>query len=173
MRAIVSLSIVLLLGVSSLLAQSSPACPCCSEDHRAFDFWVGEWNIYDISGSTLLGTSKITLQDGACIVQEEYTSAQANYSGRSLSSFDRNSAKWRQYWLDSQGNILQIAGEWEDGKMILKNTTAAFDTLPETINQLSWTPLEDGRVNQHWKSSTDGGTTWTVLFDGFYVKKEE
>lgn len=173
MKILQHLTFIFFLGSTILHAQPSPSCPCCTEDHRAFDFWVGEWNVYDLSGTTLLGTSNISLKDGDCILQEEWTSAQANYSGRSFNSFDRNSKQWRQYWIDSQGSILQIAGGLAGNSMVMSSTTAAFDTIPETTTQISWTPLEDGRVRQTWRNTSDGGKSWTVLFDGYYAKKED
>ena len=35
----------------------------------------------------------------------------------------------------------------------------------------AWTPQPDGRVRQFWQQSSDGGTTWTVAFDGWYRRK--
>lgn len=172
MKNLPLVAILLLTSTSSLWGQSQ-SCPCCSEDYRAFDFWIGEWNVYDSSGSTLLGTSIISTQDGDCIIQEQWTSAQGNYSGRSLNLFDRTSQRWQQYWVDSQGNILRLSGGIVDGNMVMSSTTAAFDTIPETTNKLTWTPQEDGRVRQTWKSTQDSGDTWQTLFDGFYTKKEE
>lgn len=164
---------LLLISSTNLFAQTDTPCFCCSDNHRAFDFWVGEWNVYDQSGTTLLGTSHISLQNDGCILQEEWTSAQGNYSGRSLNSVDNNTGTWRQHWVDSQGNILQLSGGLENGVMVMTHVIPEQDTIPETINHLSWTPLEDGRVHQVWKTSTDNGETWISLFDGYYAKKEE
>lgn len=172
MRITQYLVLAYLLGTSSLLAQTSPACPCCTDAHRSFDFWVGDWEVYDQTGTTLLGTSQISLQDGACVLQEEWASAQGDYSGRSLNLFDRSSQQWLQYWVDSQGNILNLSGGIENNSMVMTSTTTAFDTIPETTNRLTWTPQEDGRVRQTWKSTQDQGGTWQTLFDGFYLKKE-
>jgi hypothetical protein len=40
----------------------------------------------------------------------------------------------------------------------------------EVIDRITWIPLEDGRVQQVWDTSRDGGETWRVDFDGMYAK---
>ena len=35
-------------------------------------------------------------------------------------------------------------------------------------DRITWTPNGDGTVRQLWESSTDGGATWSVAFDGTY-----
>ena len=40
------------------------------------------------------------------------------------------------------------------------------------LNEISWTPNDDGTVLQVWSSSTDTGATWRELFRGTYYPKE-
>ena len=37
---------------------------------------------------------------------------------------------------------------------------------------MTWTPLAEGGLRQVWETSTDGGTTWALGFDGTYSKKK-
>ena len=37
------------------------------------------------------------------------------------------------------------------------------------MQRITWSKNADGTVRQLWESSTDGGTTWTVAFDGTYA----
>lgn len=39
------------------------------------------------------------------------------------------------------------------------------------LNRITWNPTAPGRVRQLWETSTDGGATWTVAFDGRYIKR--
>jgi hypothetical protein len=41
----------------------------------------------------------------------------------------------------------------------------------KSVNRVTWQPLPDGRVRQHWEASEDGGTTWKTAFDGYYTKR--
>ena len=45
-------------------------------------------------------------------------------------------------------------------------TPTPFHRIGQT--RVTWRPLPDGRVRQTFESSTDGGKTWSVSFDGFY-----
>ena len=38
-------------------------------------------------------------------------------------------------------------------------------------DEIRWEPLEGGDVRQVWRSSRDGGETWSVAFDGRYVRE--
>jgi len=54
--------------------------------------------------------------------------------------------------------------------MVLRGETKTL--AGETVlDEIAWTPLDDGRVKQHWRRSTDGGETWQDAFIGFYAKK--
>jgi len=44
------------------------------------------------------------------------------------------------------------------------------DGAPSQINRVIWRPLADGRVNQSWEISRDGGATWTFVFDDIYSR---
>lgn len=57
-----------------------------------------------------------------------------------------------------------------DGCAVLAGDPSGADGKP-TRNRVTWTPLPNRHVRQLWESSTDGGTTWTVEFDGDYAPK--
>ena len=38
------------------------------------------------------------------------------------------------------------------------------------LNRITWTPFTADSVQQLWETSTDEGATWTVAFDGRYVR---
>ncbi len=39
------------------------------------------------------------------------------------------------------------------------------------VQRITWSKNADATVRQVWESSTDGGTTWTVAFDGIYAPR--
>jgi hypothetical protein len=53
--------------------------------------------------------------------------------------------------------------------MILEGDSAS-PTGVSMRNRVAWIPQTDGRVRQYWRTSTDGGKTWQVSFDGWYRK---
>ena len=44
---------------------------------------------------------------------------------------------------------------------------------PQSVQRITWTPLDDGRVRQHWEATTDGGKAWSTVFDGYYARRPE
>ena len=41
----------ILFTAFSALVKAQDGCPCCTENHKQFDFWVGEWIVYDTAGN--------------------------------------------------------------------------------------------------------------------------
>jgi hypothetical protein len=57
--------------------------------------------------------------------------------------------------------------------MVLAGDAFDADAPGKSARQrITWTPLGGGRVRQLWESSTDGGKTWSVAFDGLYVRED-
>ena len=156
-------------GVADPATLPPPAPPACDgEQHRQFDFWLGEWNV-SVNGKAA-GFNRITLLYGKCALQEDWTSAGGNFAGGSLNIYDRAKDRWHQTWVDSTGTLLELDGGLVEGKMVLSGQRPGADGSM-TTNRISWTPNADGSVRQHWETSTDGAH-WESLFDGLYVRAE-
>ncbi|WP_448549487.1 hypothetical protein [Thalassotalea fusca] len=148
-----------LLLVTSHVAQAS----CDTAPYRAFDFWLGEWQV-TTSTDDIVRHNKISSINNGCTVLEEY-STPSGYLGKSLNIYDRTTNQWHQSWTDSQGNLLQLQGNLVGHQMILQGKGAN-----NTLNRITWTPNKDGTVRQFWQSSKDNGKTWSTVFDGVYKK---
>jgi len=141
--------------------------PCDTPEHHAFDFWVGEWNVYRPDG-TLTGANSIRREYGGCVLHERYETGRG-YSGESLNIYDASRKVWHQTWVDSTGLLLVLEGGVVDGKMVLEGTITGPDGK-QTGQRITWTPHPDGSVQQLWESTGSDGQ-WTVAFDGKYVRK--
>ena len=75
--------------------------------------------------------------------------------------------------MDDSGTLLQLDGGLIDGVMVLSGQRPARDGTGMTQHRISWTPNPDGSVRQLWEASKDEGGSWTVLFDGLYIKAPE
>jgi hypothetical protein len=164
--------ILLFLFLSPVLeAQKTEGqCPCCSQEYRQFDFWLGDWEAYvkdKLAGTNLI----ISIQD-SCVIQESWISAGGTYSGTSYNYFNRNSGKWHQLWLDNQGSLLKLSGGMEGNQMILLSDEITDQKGQKLKNRISWTPMVDGSVRQHWETTIDGGAHWDTVFDGLYKRKK-
>lgn len=152
------------------LAQSSAPPACTAAEHRQFDFWLGEWDVTVPNGSAA-GVNRITSINGGCALREEWTGA-SGFTGTSINAYDASSGRWHQTWIGSDGLLLLLNGAFRDGTMELAGVTVGR-TGAKTHQRIRWTPLggSPARLRQLWETSTDGGKTWTMAFDGTYQKR--
>jgi hypothetical protein len=149
-----------------LLAAGRVSAACDTPAHRAFDFWVGEWQVKTPDGK-VAGANRIALEYGGCVVHEHYTTVRG-YSGESLNIYDASRNVWHQSWVDTDGLLLLLEGGIRDGKMVLQGQTVGADSKV-TKHRITWTPNRDGSVRQFWESTDDKGK-WVTAFDGLYTR---
>jgi hypothetical protein len=169
-------SVVVVGGVAlcalsvSATAQSTPPPACDRPEHRHFDFWIGEWDVTLPNGQTA-GTNRIQSINAGCALREEWTGAGGS-TGTSLNVFDASAGRWHQTWIGSDGVLLMLDGGLRDGMMELSGVTTGANGA-KTLHRIRWTPVggTPRTVRQLWESSTDGGKSWVVAFDGTYRKR--
>jgi hypothetical protein len=162
---------LLALGCGALIAMSvntahaaDPACD--SPEYRAFDFWIGDWEVRTPDGK-LAGTNRITREYGGCVLHEQYITDRG-YSGESLNLYDASRKLWHQTWVDSTGTLLLLEGGPREGRMVLEGQTLDEDAKP-IRHRITWTANPDGSVRQFWES-TDNAGKWGTAFDGQYKR---
>lgn len=161
---------VSILGFAAVQSQVPAAKPCVGPEYRQFDFWIGEWTVERADGK-VAGFNRIERVAGDCGLQETWTSATGG-SGRSLNAYSPHDDLWHQVWLDSGGLWMHLTGGLRDRSMALEGKTIDRGKAA-VLQRITWTPQKDGRVRQLWEQSKDDGKTWTVAFDGMYVKKKK
>jgi hypothetical protein len=155
-----------ILALSCFIAGSVAFAGACeAPDHRAFDFWLGEWKVRTPDGK-LVGINRIEREYDGCVLHERYTTDRG-YRGESLNIYDASRKVWHQTWVDSSGTLLLLEGGIRAGNMVLEGQTVGEGGL--TIqHRITWTPNPDGSVRQFWQS-TDAKGQWTTAFDGLYT----
>ncbi|MGH8251502.1 MAG: tetratricopeptide repeat protein [Steroidobacteraceae bacterium] len=148
------------------IALMVPLKPCNAAEFRHFDFWLGEWDVESVAAPGTISRNRITAVYGGCTLREEYVTP-AGYEGTSLSFYDAARKVWHQTWIDNQGGALYLEGGVQGEAMVME---ATMD--PDTVNRVTWTPLPDGRVRQHWESKAGDARTWTTVFDGYYTRRK-
>ena len=149
------------------LALPALAGPCDSEAHRAFDFWLGEWQVRTPEGK-LAGVNRIERGYEGCVLHERYASVR-DYRGESLNIYDASRKLWHQTWVDTAGTLLLLEGGVREGRMFLEGQTLGKDGQV-TRHRITWTPNADGSVRQFWESAEDTAD-WKITFDGRYTRK--
>ena len=143
------------------------ATPCDAPEYRAFDFWLGEWQVRIPTGK-LVGTNRIEREYDGCVVHERYTTDRG-YHGESLNIYDASRKVWHQTWVDSAGTLLLLDGGLRKGEMVLEGQSVGADGQP-IRQRITWTPNADGSVRQHWEAM-DAKGQWSTAFDGSYTHK--
>jgi hypothetical protein len=143
--------------------------PCASPKAHEFDFWIGNWTVYQSGTSTIVGYNNITAVADGCGLNESWRSANGSSIGTSLNKYSFRKGKWQQFWIDNSGLTLELEGGFENEKMIMTGITTNQNGVPMQ-NKITWFKNSDGTVRQLWEQSQDEGKTWVVAFDGTYKK---
>ncbi len=143
-----------------------PHRPCNTPEFRQFDFWVGDWDVESAAAPGTVSRNLITRIYDGCTVREEYTTPLRLC--RHEPQFLRRAAQGLAPDLDRQPGRRRCTSRaaCRARDMVLRRLSD-----PINVQRITWTPLDDGRVRQHWESTTDGGKSWTTAFDGIYTRR--
>ena len=162
------LALLIVAAPSAASAQNRMPPPPPPESHQ-FDFWIGEWDVTTPAGKTA-GTNRIERVAKGHGLLENWTSAGGG-DGKSLNAYNAATRQWQQFWIGADGIVLELIGGLNAaGTMVLSGQSAS--AKGPVLNRVSWTPNDDGSVRQLWETSADEGKTWSVAFDGRYVRKK-
>ncbi len=168
MRKYLSL-VVLFLSTGIIFAQQQGACT--SEEHRQFDFWVGEWEVKN-PNDQIVGSSKIELVSNNCAILENWKSSKGS-EGKSLNYYSILDKQWHQKWIGSNGIPIEFSGIYNaNAKALEYSGKGVGQGGVSLLNKLTFYHLSDTHVRQLWEQSTDEGKTWNTVFDGHYYRKK-
>jgi hypothetical protein len=167
------IALLLFAAQAAPVAAPPPAPPkvdCGDADHKAFDFWIGDWDVYATGTTALVAHSRIEKIVG-CAISETYDQfagkggQKVDYHGRSISSYVPGDKGWQQYYVDSAGTAATLTGGAAGRSMVFLSKAG-----PVT-NRMTLDPNPDGSVRQHGDFSTDEGKTWQPAYDFTYKKR--
>lgn len=147
--------------------------PCAGAEYRQFDFWLGEWDVFNPAGQKI-GRNSITSTNDGCVVLESWRDARGG-TGNSFNFYEAATKRWHQFWVNSNGNAAPLSAAADGTPMPMSgglvNGAMVLQSAPGTkpINRWTWSKTEGGKLRQHAEQSDDG-TTWRTVFDGVYVK---
>lgn len=135
---------------------------------RQFDFWVGEWDVYNVQGIQS-GVNKIERILGDCVILENWTDRFGS-QGKSFNKYNREKKRWEQYWVDEQGSTTHFWGKLE-GKNMVFHAEAPQPDGKMGERKLVFYNLGPEKLRQVSQITTDGGTTWSTEYDLTYVRR--
>jgi hypothetical protein len=155
-------TMLFLVGAIASAKGATAPKPCSSYEYRQFDFWLGDWEAFDIvTGHKDAHVMVESILDG-CVLHEEYDGADG-HRGQSFSIYDSSRKIWQQTWVTNRGEVLTIEGNLQGDAMIL--TGAERDAYgAKKLVRGEWKPTPGG-VRETAVTSTDGGKTWQPWFD--------
>lgn len=148
--------------------------PCTTRpEARLFDFWVGEWDVYNnLYPNNRVGSSSIQNVSGGCMILENWQSFNGLYSGKSQNWYDTTAKKWNQLWLGAGGDVQRFTdGEYKDGAMRFKYQQPNAQGVLQPGNFIFYNMGPD-KVRQYSELSSDSGKTFQVVYDFIYIRKK-
>lgn len=158
----------LLLIIPLTAISQEEGCACCTPEYTQFDFWVGDWEVFNEAGEKI-GENLIEKLEDNCIVNENWTGEKGG-TGKSYNYYDPLDQTWNQLWISNTGNILKLKGTASKNTMILKSELSTGEK-GKYYNQISWTKNSDGSVTQLWDIYDPQGNFLSNAFKGIYRKK--
>ncbi|WP_407938135.1 hypothetical protein [Novosphingobium malaysiense] len=148
---------------------AKPNAPVCvSPEQAAFDFWVGDWDVYPRGKDKLVAHSRIEKLYGGCAIRENWMPV-SGANGGSLNSYDPETGKWHQTWVASNPGRVEFEGGPQGNAMVLTGLwPEVLGPGRDALVRMTYTPLDDGSVRQFGEASEDGGKTWQPNFDFVY-----
>jgi hypothetical protein len=110
----------------------------------------------------VVARNRVTLALGGCAVREVYEQVDGMV-GESLSLYDASRRRWHQSWVTNRGSLLLLNGGPEGERMVLTGPDRLPDGAASLLRGVWWKEGTD--VREKADRSTDGGKTWSPVFD--------
>jgi ketosteroid isomerase-like protein len=150
-----------------LTVQTLQVAPCTSPAHRAFDFWIGDWDVFDAGASQPTAHVEVESILGGCVLRERYEDG-TGLRGESFSSYDPSHGDWQQTWVTNRGQLLVIRGKPHGRELVFSG--AVKTVSGEDLVRATWAPVGEA-VRETADMSSDGGRTWKRWFDLTFLKR--
>lgn len=160
------LSWTAMLSSSLLFASATDLKTCVSPSHRQFDFWVGNWDVFELGEPTPVAHAQVESILNGCVLHENYQASDGS-QGQSFSIYDTEKSAWRQTWVTGRGELLEIEGSFKNGEMVLSGTNQKG-----ALVRGSWMPQKD-EVREVAETSHDDGKTWKPWFNLLFRRAAE
>jgi hypothetical protein len=156
--------VAVLLAPNNLPSHAHAAEPvdpphCAAPTYRQFDFWAGDWDVFDVGSPIQVAHAKVDVILDGCVLREDYQGTDG-HKGQSFTIYDTARNVWHQTWVTNRGELLQIEGKLDAGEMILSGE----DHTKHTLVRGWWKPV-NGEVHETAATSRDNGKTWNPWFD--------
>jgi ketosteroid isomerase-like protein len=151
-------SVLVMTSRRTVFALDTAPAACGDPAHRQFDFWTGDWEVFDVGSPTKVAHARIDSILKGCVLREDYRST-SGHEGQSFTIYDASRKLWHQTWVTNDGGLLEIEGRFEHGEMVLSGKNQKGEMVRGT-----WKPV-NGEVREIAQKSANDGKTWDPWFD--------
>jgi hypothetical protein len=148
------------------------ASPCDTPQHHQFDFWLGDWQVFDANNNQLVAFDRVEKHSQGCIVQQNLIFITDMYrrpgvayrlTGIGVNRFDGEG--WLEMWADNQWGAIVLRGQPDaNGSMVL---TSIIPSRNRDL-RLVWEKLPDGSVRCLEYVAAAGSGKWEKYGDLIY-----
>jgi hypothetical protein len=154
---------ILVIGLLAALLAPTAAAQCRSPEHRQFDFWVGDWDAYDLADTAkAVARVQVTRIMDGCALREVYAQRDG-LNGESYSLWDASRGRWHQSWVTNRGALLLLEGRLEGERMVLTAPEWQPDGSSTLLRGMWW--RDGANVRHKAERSMDGSRTWAPVWD--------
>jgi len=159
-------SVVVMISRRTVVAQDSAPANCGNAAYHQFDFWTGDWDVFDVGSPTKVAHARVDSILEGCVLREDYRSKNG-HEGQSFTIYDASRKLWHQTWVTSDGVLLEIEGRFENNEMVLSGKNQKGELV-----RGAWKPV-NGEVREFAQKSADDGKTWDPWFDIMFRRATE
>jgi hypothetical protein len=160
--------------VLALTMHASHAAPA-PQPPDLFDFWVGDWSATwkNADGTAGKGRNRIQRTLDGKVIEEQFEEDAADpppvLRGHSVSVLQQQAGVWRQAWVDNQGGYFSFTASVEGDKRIF--ATAFYGEGDKIKGQrMVFRDITRDAFMWDWEGTSDGGKTWTLLWQIAYKR---
>ncbi|GAB4528776.1 MAG: hypothetical protein Tsb0010_11140 [Parvularculaceae bacterium] len=146
------------LVAAGALAQSGGASfqnPCHAAPATDFDFWLGDWVVFDWDTGVLQGVDRVTKANNGCVLMQDWAQmtdrfrapgADFRYAGVSMSSVLPD-GRWQQVWVGNYGGTIVVTGGLDEaGRMVLESEPQTSPQGQVFYRRWHWRKFDDGTL---------------------------
>jgi ketosteroid isomerase-like protein len=159
-------SAVVMISRRTVFAQDSAPASCGDAAYHQFDFWTGDWDVFDVGSPTKVAHARVDTILQGCVLREDYRSKNG-HEGQSFTIYDASRKLWHQTWVTSDGVLLEIEGRFDNNEIVLSGKNQKGELV-----RGAWKAV-NGEVREFAQKSADDGKTWDPWFDIMFRRATE
>jgi hypothetical protein len=145
--------------------QPEPCSP--NSDSRQLDFWLGNWTV-TYPGASAPSASRVYLDLDQCLLVESWDGGKG-HSGKNMFAYSSDDKTWHGMFADNQGRVHVFEGKVAPGSAEFTGPSRGPNG-ESVLNKIKVVRVNANKVEQSWEKSRDNGDTWTMEFQGEYLR---